>query len=68
MLMDFFLWGFIKDHVYQPPLPTHLQALKDKITAVTATVTLDMLQRVWQETDCSWNVCCITGGSHIEMM
>jgi hypothetical protein len=43
------LWGFIKDHVYQPPLPTHLQELKGAITAATTTVTSDMLQRVWQE-------------------
>jgi hypothetical protein len=43
MLIRLFLWGFIKDQVYQPPLPTHLQELKDRITAAIAT---DMLKRV----------------------
>jgi hypothetical protein len=41
---DFILWGFLKDHAYQPPLPTHLQELKDKIAEVTATFTLDTAQ------------------------
>ncbi|PNF30503.1 hypothetical protein B7P43_G10879 [Cryptotermes secundus] len=25
---DFFLWGYVKDHVYVPPLPTNLDDLK----------------------------------------
>jgi hypothetical protein len=44
--LDFFLWGFIKDHVHQPPLLIHLQELKNRITEVTAIVTPEMLQRV----------------------
>jgi hypothetical protein len=35
------------------------------ITAAIASVTTDMLQRVWQETDYHWVICRITGGSHI---
>jgi hypothetical protein len=31
MAVDFFLWGFIKDYVYQPPLPAHHQELNDWI-------------------------------------
>jgi hypothetical protein len=34
----FFLCEFIKDHVYEPLLPTHLQKLKDRITTAIATV------------------------------
>jgi hypothetical protein len=47
--MDFLLWGFIKDHIYQPPLPTHHVELKDNITAAPATVTPHTMQRVWLE-------------------
>jgi hypothetical protein len=67
--MDFFLRGFIKDHVYQAKLPTHLQELKDRVAGATATVTPGMLQRVlWQETDYCWDVCSITCGSHTEVV
>jgi hypothetical protein len=29
--MDFFLWTFVKDNVYVPPLPTTLRELKTRI-------------------------------------
>jgi hypothetical protein len=42
---DFFLWGFIKDRVFVPPLPTMLVDLSTRITVIDH----DVLQRVWQE-------------------
>jgi hypothetical protein len=43
----------------------HYQLIFDRITAATVTFTPGMLQRVWQEIDYCWDVCCITGGSCI---
>ena len=40
---DFFLWGFIKDTVYVPPLPQNLEKLKNRIRTAIQSVTTDML-------------------------
>jgi len=55
---DFFLWGYVKDRVYVPPLPATMDELQDRIT--------DMLQRVWSELDYRIDVCRLTRGGHIE--
>ena len=41
---DFFLWGFVKDSVYVPPLPMSLKELRDRITHALQTITADILQ------------------------
>ena len=64
--LDFFLWGFVKDRVFVPPLPANVVELRTRITATVAKVTPEMLRSVWQETDYRWDVCRITNGSHIE--
>ena len=64
--MDFFLWGFVTDQVFVPPLPANVVELRTRITAAVAKVTPEMLRSVWQETDYRWEVCRITNGSHIE--
>ena len=63
---DFFLWGFVKDQVFVPPLPANVVELRTRITAAVAKVTSEMLRSVWQETDYRWEVCRIINGSHIE--
>jgi len=35
---NFFLWGFVKDTVFVPPLPANLQDLRNRITATVALV------------------------------
>jgi len=40
---DIFLWGFVKDSVYVPPLPMSLNELRDRITHALQTITADML-------------------------
>ena len=55
---DFFLWGYVKDRVYVPPLPATMDELQDRIT--------DMLQRVWSELDYRIDVCQVTRRGHIE--
>jgi len=64
--LDFFLWGFVKDRVFVPPLPANFVELRTRITAAVAKVTPEMLRSAWQETDYRWDVCRLTNGSHIE--
>jgi hypothetical protein len=40
---DFFLWWYVKDVVYVPPLPNDLQELRQRIIAAVATINRDML-------------------------
>ena len=63
---DFFMWGFVKDYVYVPPLPTTLDELCARITAAIVDIDRDMLQKVWQEMEFRLDVCRVTRGSHIE--
>jgi hypothetical protein len=54
---DFFLWGFVKDSAYVPPLPTSIHELRDRITHALQAITADMLHRV--------DVCRVTKGAYI---
>jgi len=63
---DFFLWGFVKDTVFVPPLPANLQDLRNRITAAVALVDRDMLTRVWNEMDYRIDFCRITKGGYIK--
>ena len=63
---DFFLWDYVKDQVYVPPLPTSIQELKVRIRTAIETITADMLQTVWNELDYRADVCRITKGAHTE--
>jgi len=48
---DVFLWGYVKDQVYVPPLPATIPELKVRIRTAIETITADMLQTVWNEID-----------------
>ena len=50
---DFFLWGYVKDQVYVPPLPASIPELKVRIRTAIETITADMLQTVWERTGLS---------------
>jgi hypothetical protein len=63
---DFFFWGYVKDKVFVPPLPQDLQQLRQWIRDAVDSVDQDMLARVWQELYYHVDVCCVTGGAHIE--
>jgi hypothetical protein len=43
------MWGYVKDQVYVPSLPTSIPELKVRIRTATETITADMLQTVWNE-------------------
>jgi hypothetical protein len=63
---DFFLWGYVKDTVYVPPLSRNLQELQNRIVAALGAVTTDMLQRVWQGIAYQLDVCRVTRDAYIE--
>ena len=63
---DFFLWGYVKDQVYVPPLPASIQELKVRIRTAVQTITGDMLQTVWNELDYRVDVCRITKDAQTE--
>jgi len=62
--LDFFLLGYVKDNVFSTPVPdiTHLKA---RITDAFATITEDMLENTWRETDCRLDVLRATKGTHV---
>ena len=62
---DFFLWGYIKERVFVPPLPVSLNELKQRITTAVASVDEDMLRSVWTELAYRIDICRVTKGSHI---
>jgi len=47
---DFFLWGYVKDQVYVPPLPPNIPELKVQIRTTIETITVDMLQKSLERT------------------
>jgi hypothetical protein len=65
---DFFVWVFVKDQVYVPPLPASIPELKVRIRTPIETITADMLEKVWNELDYRVDVCRITKGAHIEQL
>jgi len=65
---DFFLWGYVKERVYVPPLPADLDELTNRITAAVKSVTEDTLRRVWNEFSYRVDVVRAAGGGHIERL
>ena len=59
---DFFLWGYVKDKVYVPPLPASIPELKVRIRTATETITTDMRN----ELDYRVDVCRITKVAYVE--
>jgi len=64
--LDFFLWGYVKDKVFWTPV-ADITNLKARITDGIATVTEDMLENTWKETDYRLDVLCATKGAHVEV-
>ena len=63
---DFFLWGYIKDRVFIPPLPVRLNELIQRITTAVVSVDKDMPRSIWTELDYCIDICRVTKGSHTE--
>jgi hypothetical protein len=64
--MDFFLWGYVKNFVYQVKI-NDLQHLKAHIRNAVATVTPNMLQATQNEVEYRLDMCHATKGTHIEI-
>jgi hypothetical protein len=52
--LNFLLWGYVKDKVYSQRV-NRLDGLKGRMTAPTANVTNEMLQRAWQGVNFKWD-------------
>ncbi|KAJ4446633.1 hypothetical protein ANN_13330 [Periplaneta americana] len=63
---DFYLWGYVKDSVFVPPLPENLPDLRTSIINAIAAIDMDTLSRVWDELDYRLDVCRDTSGAHID--
>jgi hypothetical protein len=66
-LLTFFLWGFVKDEVYIPPMPIMLNNLKEQIWTAPAKTDKTLLQNVSHEVRYHSDVCRVTNGAHTEL-
>jgi hypothetical protein len=66
MLLDFFLWGYVKDTVYKTPL-TSLE-LKFRIVAAIETVKPQMLENTWREIEYCSDILHATKSVHVEVV
>lgn len=64
----YFLWGYVRDKVYHPPLPTSMDDLRNSIRGAITDVLLVTLCCVWEEMEYQWDICYSTAGSHIEIL
>jgi hypothetical protein len=64
--LDFYFWGYVKQTVYSVRIH-NIQHLKQRIMEVAASVTPDVLGRVWQEMEYHLDVCSATNGVRIEL-
>jgi uncharacterized protein with LGFP repeats len=64
--MDFFLWGYIKDVVYNTKF-RDINDLKERITDAIATVDEAMLERTWMEIEYRLDVLRATNGANVEV-
>jgi hypothetical protein len=53
-----------KDKVFVLPLPARLEEIRARITEAVATIDVDMIRRIWDETVYRWDICRVTRGNH----
>ena len=63
---DCFLCGYTKNTVYAEKI-RNIEQLQERITSAIETVTRDMVEKKWQETEFRLDVSRATNGAHIEM-
>jgi hypothetical protein len=64
--LDFYFWGYVKQTIYSVRIH-NIQDLKQRIREVAASVTPDVLVRVWQQMEYHLDVCRATNGAYIEL-
>ena len=65
-LLDFLLWGYVKDIVYRTKI-REINDLQHRIIEAIDTVTVDMLARTWQEIKYRLDIVRVTDGAHVEV-
>lgn len=63
--LDFFLWGYVKDKVYATPCP-NLRQLKRRITTTIRSVSVEMLKKVWENSQARLSTVIRENGGHFE--
>ncbi|KAJ4437953.1 hypothetical protein ANN_13892 [Periplaneta americana] len=66
--LDFFLWGYVKDKVYDTPVRRDLRDLRERIIEAIERIPEDMLQRAWQEIVHRLDIVTVTAGAHSLML
>jgi hypothetical protein len=64
--LDFFLWRYVKNIVYQFKI-NDLQHLKARIREAAAKVTPNKLQATWNEAEHRLDICRVTKGAYIKI-
>ena len=67
-LLDFSIWGDVKDKVFVPPLSASLEKLRAWLTEAVTTIDVDMIHRIWDEIAYSWDICRVTRGNHNDQL
>ena len=65
---DIFLWGYVKERVYVPPLPANLDELTSRITAAVNSVQKALSDGVWDELSYRVDIVRTAGGGHTERL
>ncbi|XP_015113023.1 uncharacterized protein LOC107038442 [Diachasma alloeum] len=63
--LDFFLWGYLKDQVYETE-PETVEELVARLHAATTNVSAEMLQRVRMDVLRRIHACVAAGGGHFQ--
>jgi hypothetical protein len=63
---DFYLWGYVKDQVYQSPMPQTLREIRQQISQGIANVDDSQLRRAWEEFEYRVRIYRVSNGAHIE--
>ena len=65
-IMDFYLWGYLKQKVYERPLNNDLDELKTRIREAIANTPLQEIQKSYREFRYRVELCAEVGGETFE--
>jgi hypothetical protein len=65
---DFYVWGYVKDQIYQPPMPQSVRELREWISQPIANDDESHLWRTWEEFEYRVHVCRVTNRTHIKLL
>ena len=64
--LNFFLWGYVKDIVYQTKV-RDINDLQHQIIKAIDTATVDLLARTWEKIKYQLDIICVTDGAHVKV-